>query len=55
MIGVFKTIHPNGYSISIRYLKIDDKITILGVHSYGKDVLGELSSLELQTLIDSII
>jgi hypothetical protein len=44
MIGVFKTTHPtDGYSISIRYSRFDGRIRILGIHSHGKDIWGQLS------------
>ena len=55
MIGVFETTHPtDGYSISIRYRRVDGRITILGIHTDGKDIWGSLSSSEIQILKDRI-
>jgi hypothetical protein len=51
MIGVFHTAHPTqGYSISVRFRRVDRNITILGIHSNGKDVWGSLSSAEIQEI-----
>ncbi len=44
MIGVFETVHPTeGYSISIRYRRVDGIVRILGIYSHGKNIWGELS------------
>ena len=51
MIGVFETTHPTeGYGISVRYRRVDGRITILGIHTHGKDIWGQLSSSEIQIL-----
>lgn len=51
MISVFETTHPTeGYGISIRYRKVDSVIKILGIHTHGKDIWGQLSSSEIQIL-----
>lgn len=51
MIGVFETTHPTeGYGIAIRYLRSGHKITVLGIHTHGKDIWGQLSSSEIQIL-----
>jgi len=51
MIGILRTTHPTeGYSITVRYRRIDKKVTILGIHTHGKNIWGELSSSEIQIL-----
>ena len=55
MIGVFHTTHPTeGFGISVRYVKVDSKIRILGIHTYGKDILDQLSSDEINLLKSQI-
>ena len=51
MIGVLETTHPTeGYGISVRYRRVDGRVTILGIHTHGKDIWGQLSSSEIQIL-----
>jgi hypothetical protein len=55
MIGVLDTTHPTeGYSISVRYSRVNKKITILGIHTHGKDIWGQLSLSEIQVLKSQI-
>ena len=49
MIGVLQTVHPDhGYAISIRYIRIDGNVKILGIHTHGKDVLSEFTDEQLR-------
>jgi hypothetical protein len=51
MIGVLETTHPTqGYSITIRFSRVDGVVKILGMHSHGRDIWGDLSSSEIQIL-----
>jgi hypothetical protein len=55
MIGVLQTTHPTeGYSISVRYRRVDGNIKILGIHTHGKDIWGQLSSSEINILKSQI-
>jgi hypothetical protein len=55
MIGVLNTTHPTeGYGISVRYRRVDKRIAILGIHTHGKDIWGQLSSSEIQILKSQI-
>jgi len=51
MIGVLETTHPTeGYAISIRYRRVGGIITVLGMHTHGKDIWGQLTSSDRQIL-----
>ena len=55
MIGIFETTHPTeGYAISVRYRRVDGRVTILGIHTHGTDIWGKLSSSEIQILKSGI-
>ena len=55
MIGVLDTIHPTeGYSISVRYRRVDAKVTILGIWTHGKDIWGKIPPYVIQKLKSEI-
>ena len=55
MIGVLHTTHPTeGYGITVRYRRVDGNTKILGIHTYGKDIWGELSSSAIEIIKSQI-